>query len=137
MTSLDAYLPPDTSQIAAAPHRGRRRFRLLMDPSSPVLIIAGIALVAVGFVLIAIAWFQVSGLADVSLQMPYVVSAALSGLGLIVVGVGAVAIGVKRQESSERIRRLDRLESTLLELKAGLDSGSAGSPADAEAMSRR
>jgi hypothetical protein len=55
----------------------------------------------------------VSGTTNVALQMPYLVSAALTGLGLVVVGVAMIAIGVKRHDSDQRIRKLEQLAAML------------------------
>ncbi|HZU71354.1 MAG TPA: hypothetical protein VE990_01160 [Acidimicrobiales bacterium] len=94
-----------------------RRLDGLRRPTSPALVYAGAGAIAIGFLLIGIGWYQVSGLANVALQMPYLVSAAMTGLGLIVIGVTAIAIAAKRQEAAERRRRLDNLEALLSQLR--------------------
>jgi hypothetical protein len=49
---------------------------------------AGLVLPLVGLALIGVAWFQASGTAFVSEQIPYLISGALTGLGVVVIGVG-------------------------------------------------
>ena len=96
-----------------APSPRRRALRAVLDPGSPALTIAGVFGVATGFLLIAFGWFEISGTVNVALQMPYLVSAAVTGLALIVIGVSLVAIAAKRQDADRRIRTLDRLETVL------------------------
>jgi hypothetical protein len=108
---------------AGAPRR--RALRAVLDPTSTALTIAGIFLVATGFLLIALGWFLVSGTVNVALQMPYFVSAAVTGLALIVIGVASVAIAAKREDADRRIRTFDRLEAVLRDL-----GSPAGSPDD-------
>src|SRR5688500_13142031 len=47
----------------------------------------GLFLTLVGFGLIAFAWGKTAGVLDVALQVPYLVSAGLTGLGLIMLGL--------------------------------------------------
>ena len=101
---------------AAAPRPRRRALRAVLDPTSPALTIAGVFLVATGFLLIALGWFLVSGTVNVALQMPYLVSAAVTGLALIVIGAAFVAIAAKREDADRRIRTLERLETVLRDL---------------------
>src|SRR5436305_11848088 len=91
------------------PDAARGRLRLLLDPASPALTIVGILTVVAGFVLIAVGWYDVSGTANVAFQLPYLVSSALTGLGLIVIGVATAAIAAKRHDAYQRLRRLDLL----------------------------
>jgi len=77
--------------------------------TSPVPIYAGVALVMIGFGLIAYAWGRVAGLESVALQLPYVASAAIPGLGLVVIGVTVVAVQAKRQDAAARLRQLAEL----------------------------
>lgn len=74
---------------------------------------AGLALIAVGFGLIAYAWGRIAGLTSVALQLPYLVSAGFTGLGVIVIGITLVAAQARRQDAAERGRRLDELARLL------------------------
>ena len=100
----------------------RRRLTVLLEPTSPGLTIAGVLLMAAGFSLVAVGWYETSGLSSVGLQMPYLVSAAVTGLALVIIGVAAISIAARRQESDRRIRKLDRLNEILSELQP--DQGS-------------
>ncbi|MBV8693104.1 MAG: hypothetical protein JOY57_15715, partial [Actinobacteria bacterium] len=55
--------------------------------NSPAPTFIGVAVAIAGFVLIMIAWGQVAGETQVYLQMPYVISAGLTGLALVMVGL--------------------------------------------------
>ncbi|HVM55703.1 MAG TPA: hypothetical protein VM262_21140 [Acidimicrobiales bacterium] len=108
---------------AAEPRRLRPLARGLpsFDPSSPALTWIGLALAAIGFGVIAFSWGKVAGLLDVSLQMPYVVSGGLTGLGLVMVGMTAVNVAARRQDAVERARQVEQLESVLRELQETLE----------------
>lgn len=82
---------------------------------------AGVALAAVGLVLVAIAWGRTAGLTNVGLQVPYVVSAGFTGLGLVVVGMTLVSISAKHADAAERTRQLRELRDVLVELRAAVE----------------
>lgn len=85
---------------------------------SSVFVWVGVALSAVGFVAIAIAWSQVAGETQVYRQLPYLVSAGLTGLGLIMVGVTLINVSVKRRDAVERERQMDQLVRVLDEIRS-------------------
>jgi hypothetical protein len=80
----------------------------------------GVLVAGAGFVLVAIAWGRTAGLANVALQIPYVVSAAFTGLGLVVVGVTVVSIAAKQEDARERRRQLGELRALLSELRSSV-----------------
>ena len=89
---------------------------------SPVPTYIGIGIAAVGFVLIAYAWGKVAGIADnVALQMPYLVSGGLTGLGLVMVGVTIVNVAAKRRDAQERQQQTQLLADALSELRNAFD----------------
>lgn len=101
----------------------RRRVPSL-PPLSPVPTYAGIAIAAIGFGLIAFAWSKVAGIADnVALQMPYLVSGGLTGLGLVMVGVTIVNVAAKRRDSLLRQQQTELLADALHELRTTLELG--------------
>jgi hypothetical protein len=83
----------------------------------------GVVLSAVGLVLIAVAWGRTAGLVNVALQVPYVVSAAFTGLGLVVVGIAIVSISSKRADAEERTRQIRELREALADLRETLENG--------------
>jgi hypothetical protein len=89
---------------------------------SPVPTYVGIAVVAVGFAVIAYAWGKVAGIADnVALQLPYLVSGGIAGLGLVMVGVTIVNIAAKRRDTQLRQQQTELLADALHELRNALD----------------
>ncbi|MFY9587833.1 MAG: hypothetical protein WAT66_10305 [Actinomycetota bacterium] len=105
-----------TAEPASSPARRalgirarRARFSGLTAPTSPALVYLGIFLLAAGFGLLAFTWSRVAGTAIVALQLPYVVSGATTGLGLLILGVLAIYLGVKRRDAWQRDRRLEQL----------------------------
>lgn len=78
---------------------------------------AGVVLIAVGTVLLAIAWGKVAGLTNVGLQVPYVVSAGFTGLGFVAAGLTVVNISAKLEDARVRTRQLTELRELLGELR--------------------
>lgn len=92
-----------------------------LRPLSPVPTYVGIAVAALGFVLILVAWSKVAGLTTVALQMPYLVSGGLTGLALVMVGVTTVNIAAKRRDAVLREQQTALLADALRELSIALD----------------
>jgi hypothetical protein len=103
----------------------RRRLRspqlpTWLDLSHPGAIWLGLVVVGLGFVLVGVAWAQVAGETQVYLQLPYLVSAGLSGLGLIMVGLTVINVATKRRDALERERQIDQLVNILEEVRTVL-----------------
>ena len=77
----------------------------------------GVMVIALGAVLLTVAWGRTAGLTNVALQIPYVVSAGCTGLALIVVGLTIINISAKQADASERARQTAELCSVLSELR--------------------
>ncbi len=80
---------------------------------SPTACYVGIALVVVGFALIAIAWNGASELELVQGQFPFFISGGLTGIGLIIVGVTVVVIDTLRRDAELRSIEIGRLSASL------------------------
>jgi TRAP-type C4-dicarboxylate transport system permease small subunit len=113
-------LPEEETTAQVAAPRGRL-VRLIVDPSSRIPTYIGIAVVAIGFALIGIAWAKIAPLLNVALQLPYLVSAGFTGLALVMLGLIVINIAAKRQDAAELTRQLDRLVGVLTELQQGSD----------------
>ncbi|HVT65097.1 MAG TPA: hypothetical protein VHD81_08080 [Mycobacteriales bacterium] len=96
------------------------RLRGLTDPASLVPTYVGILIAIVGFAVLGYAWSKVAGLVDVWRQMPYVVSAGLPGLGLVMTGLIVVNVSSRRQDGAERARQMDTLTEALRDLQKSL-----------------
>jgi hypothetical protein len=109
----------DTSDVVVA-RRSRPRLPTWLHGSSPVPTYIGIGIAVLGFVLLLIAWGQVAGETQVSLQLPYLVSAGLTGLALVMVGLTVVTLAAEQRDAKARDRQMDQLVSILDELKSTL-----------------
>ena len=98
---------------------GRVR-RVVSDPASPWPVYLGIAIVALGFALIGVAWADVASRLNVAVQVPYLVSAGFTGLGLIMAGLVLLIIATRRPDAADRRRQLDRLFAILTDLRQDL-----------------
>ena len=112
-------LPLDAGPLVVG---GRRsRFHALTDPSSLLPTYAGVLITLIGFGLIALAWARVAGLVDVWRQMPYLLSAGLPGLGLVMTGLIVINVSARRQDSAQRARQMATLTEALRDLQRSLD----------------
>lgn len=82
---------------------------------------AGVVVGVVGLGLIAVAWGRTAGLTEVALQVPYVISAGATGLGLVVVGASLVSISAKRADARARSQQLGELRALVVELRTALE----------------
>ncbi|MCU1602995.1 MAG: hypothetical protein JWO22_3704 [Frankiales bacterium] len=87
--------------------------------------VVGLALLAAGVVVLAVAWARSSELADVPRQMPLLISGGLTGIGLVVVGVTAIALDATVRQSAERRRRADAMTDAVTALQRALEEGRA------------
>ncbi len=78
---------------------------------------AGLALAALGVILIAVGWFQLSGTSKTNEQLSYFLSGGVGGAAILACGL---ALLISREHVSDRetmesvVERLDRLETDLL-----------------------
>lgn len=119
-TDLEVEEPTVTTEAASG-----RRFPRVQAPAwlragSPALTYIGVAIAVLGFVLILLAWGQVAGETQVYLQIPYLVSAGLTGVGFVMVGLTIVNVAAKQRDAADRDRQMDQLVSILGELKSTL-----------------
>jgi len=101
--------------------RRRSRMQVLLDPASVVPTYIGIGITLLGFALIGYAWVKVAALVDVWRQMPYVVSAGLPGLGLVMTGLVVINVSARRQDGAARARQMATLAEALHELQTSID----------------
>jgi hypothetical protein len=62
----------------------------------------------------------VAGLLLIPLQLPYIISGGLTGLGLVLVGMTIVNVTVRRQDGIRRDERVEQLSSILQALATSL-----------------
>jgi hypothetical protein len=102
--------------------RSRSRIlRAITDPASQIPTIGGVIIGAIGFALIGYAWAKIAGLVDVWKQMPYLVSAGLPGLGLVMTGLVIVNVSARRQDGAARARQMATLTEAMRDLQRSLD----------------
>lgn len=80
----------------------------------------GVVLAAGGGVLLVVAWGGTAGLTNVGLQIPYLVSAGFTGLGLIAVGMTCISVAAKRADAKLRTGQIAELRALLTELRSVL-----------------
>lgn len=103
-----------------------------MKVRARALIYAGVVTIILGFAVIAFAWARVAALTAVPLQLPYLVSGGLTGLGLVIVGVLLVNIQTKLADAARRDRQLQQLGEVLEQIRAllaGEEIAAAATPA--------
>jgi hypothetical protein len=120
MSTTDLEVESPTVASEAAPSTRRFHAPGWLRAGSPTVTYIGVGVAVLGFVLILIAWGQVAGETQVYLQIPYLVSAGLSGVGLVMVGLTIVNVAAKQRDAADRDRQMDQLVSILDELKTTL-----------------
>ena len=111
------------SPSAASPSAARTIQSLSAVPHLGTWI--GVVLVTAGAVLLFVGWGKTAALDNVALQMPYVISAGFTGLGLIAVGLTVVNIAAKRDDARERTRQAAELAVLLAELRRAIETDRA------------
>lgn len=89
---------------------------LLLTPANGVW--AGLVVVAAGFSAIFYSWGGVAGTLAVDEQTSPLISAGFIGLALIVLGLAAVDIAVRRQDRPERMHQVAQVERSVAELRS-------------------
>lgn len=82
---------------------------------------AGLALCVTGAALLVVAWAQTADKTNVALQIPYVVSAGFTGLGLVVVGLTVVSTAAKQREARERQAQAAELRQLLTQIRQAVE----------------
>ena len=106
---LVSHVEPETPAV-------RQRSLRALRPLSPVPTVTGVVVCAFGLLLIAVAWSQVAGEADVSRQVPYLVSGGIFGLALVLIGLTTVNIASKRRETALREQQAELLADAVDQL---------------------
>jgi hypothetical protein len=119
-TDLEVEDPTVVTETAARRRLPRVHAPTWLRPGSPALTYIGVGVAVLGFVLILVAWGQVAGETQVYLQIPYLVSAGLTGVGFVMVGLTVVNVAAKQRDAADRDRQMDQLVSILGELKSAL-----------------
>ena len=112
---------PDGPSAAQPPQQPPSRGNLAWLRQAGIGVWVGLFLALVGFGLIVFAWGKTAGLLDVALQVPYLVSAGLSGLGLIMVGLLVVGLSVRQREAADRERQLEELIEAMIRIRKSID----------------
>lgn len=105
----------EPSEYSAAPRTADRL--PFLRSTSAFWIYAGLVLIGAGFTAIGITWGKVAAELQVALQLPYLVSGGLTGVGLIITGATMLNIAVKRRDAAKRTRQLEQLAQILRELR--------------------
>ena len=82
----------------------------------------GVVLASIGAILLVIAWVRVAALTNVALQIPYIVSAGFTGIGLVAVGLTVINVAAKREDAIERSRQLTDLRELLAQIRETVES---------------
>jgi hypothetical protein len=90
----------------------------------------GVALLVAGCVLLAVAWGLVAGKTQVSIQIPYLLSAGFPGVGLVMVGIGLVILGARESDARARRQQQEELINLLTVLREELNAEPAAEPVD-------
>lgn len=94
----------------------------LRDPGMRAYLVLAVLVVA-GFVMLGLAWHGGSRTAYVPLQMPWLVSGGIAGLGLLGLALGAWSIHNGRRQDAEHRAAVEALAREAAELAEDLRTG--------------
>src|SRR3954471_21950124 len=80
----------------------------------------GLGCIALGLILIGLAWNGAAGVDFVSGQIPYLLSGGALGVSLVVVGTGLIVVEVSRKNRSAIESQLQELNNSIGRLTAAL-----------------
>ena len=121
MTERIEQIAPTPVPEPPLPKRRRRRNPFEWIGRTGLGVWVGLLLAAGGFGLLAYTWGETAALTDVALQVPYLVSGGLGGLGVILLGLLVVNVSVKRRETRARERQLEELRDALAGLRVAIE----------------
>lgn len=119
--SRSSALEIEQAQEATAVEQARRR--RLPAFSDRTLVFGSLAVVGMGFAVLAFTWGQVAGEALVARQLPYIVSGGLTGLALVVVGTALCVVGAWRAERQADQWELERICALVREVADSVRTG--------------
>lgn len=106
-----------------------------MQPVTTRLTHFGIAVTMIGFGVLVFTWGEVAGLANVALQMPYLLSGGMVGVGMILTGLTLIVVNARQIEAAEHQRELADLHQELAQLASLLTR--VDEPGSTKAAARR
>ena len=121
--------PQRESTPAKKAAKGRPRALLRLRRDAPWWLYVGVVVMMAGFGLIAYAWVRVAALANVALQVPYLISSAVTGVGLVFVGLGIVDVTTRRRDARDRSRQLGQLRDLLRGIADSMEPQTTREPA--------
>ena len=89
---------------------------LLRDPRVSTVAVL-LAVVGVGVLLVGVSFVAVSTKSVVPFQVPWLISAGFTGIGLVGTGLGLLSIHLQRVEAAEERRWLAQLQREALRLQ--------------------
>lgn len=107
--TMNAYAPDVLETTRLTTPRALR-------PLSPVPTVAGVVAVALGLVLIAVAWGGVAGEPEVNRQIPYLVSGGIFGLAVVLIGLTVINVASRRREIALREQHTQLLADAVEQL---------------------
>ena len=106
-----------------------------MRGASALATYVGRTLVVIGLVLLVLAWDQTARYDTVQQQFPYLLSASLPGLAMIIVGLGVEYLQNLRQLTAKRAKQMAELNVAVLHLVSTVRThGGLGSAPQPEAV---
>jgi hypothetical protein len=112
---------PNGAAAAQPSEAPRSRGSLAWLRQAGIGVWVGLFITLIGFGLIAFAWGKTAGLVDVAFQIPYLVSAGLTGLGLILVGLLVVSLSARHREAADRERQIEELIETMIRIRKSIE----------------
>lgn len=102
---------------AASKGVSRRVLPPALRAGAPTWIWVGVVVSLLGLVLIGLGWGFVAGETQVYLQLPYLVSAGLTGVVFVMAGLTVLNVATRQRDALDRDRQVAELAAILEELR--------------------
>lgn len=86
----------------------------------PPAIIVGVVLLLAGGVFMTVGWDKAAILDYPQGQFPYLLSASIPGLALVIIGMMVLVLAVVRRDAAEREEQIEKLNTSITELASML-----------------
>ena len=87
-----------------------------MRQQGQAAVIVGVVLLVIGGVMITLGWDGAASLDYVQGQFPYLLSASIPGIALIIIGTTVLVLATVRSDAKERGAQLEKLNASIAEL---------------------
>lgn len=85
----------------------------------------GLSIVTLGFIVVAVAWGRVAGIAELHRQVPYVIGGGIGGAALVALGLIVLGTEARARDAALLDQRLEDVQRALAAISRTLEKPSS------------